>query len=197
MLPGQVHPPAGLCWCTPFFLTLCASIFAFSTLLPWFDLRQRAGLGHGETSYLVVVSPCQRVYEWNQKKFTLRSALLGDGLSHGSLSVCIPLKGIITRRATQAMEKICETLWSLTSSSSSVRWLVPPQALPAMSPGELEPPTRLFKMHLSSGCCGLTIVVYPKLPLSVFSWQTFVERLAITQLRSVIRGLRALIWIRN
>lgn len=66
-----------------------------------------------------------------------------------------------------------------------------------MSPGELEPPTRLFKMHLSSGCCGLTIVVYPKLPLSVFSWQTFVERLAITQLRSVIRGLRALIRIRN
>lgn len=57
-----------------------------------------------------------------------------------------------------------------------------------MSPSELEL-AKLFRRHVSGGCCVLTTAVYLKLPLGVFSWQIRVERLAITQLRSMIRGL--------
>ena len=55
----------------------------------------------------------------------------------------------------------------------------------------------LFKMPLSSTCCGLTTVVQQKLPLGMFSSQMFVQTLVVTKLRSMIRGFWALNRVRN
>lgn len=55
----------------------------------------------------------------------------------------------------------------------------------------------LFKMHLSSRCCGLTTVIWQKIPLGMFSSQMVMKTLAITKLRSLNRGFGALIRVRN
>lgn len=153
-------------------------------------IRDRAAVGAGgiPTPLSSGVHPAtQRGYDCNQKGSTLSSVASVDRLSHGSPSVCIHGKesSLCTPpRLRRGFPGPFEDGPRREPASGNNSFY----STPWHSPSELEL-SRLLNRLAAGGCCGFTTAVYLKLPLGVFSWQMFVDRLAITQLRSVIRGL--------
>lgn len=150
--------------------------------------RGRAGGGARGTSHLVAgcTLPPREVITGSERLSSKISAL-STRTGPGSLRVCIHTKECHTVCPVGYGEGLQDPL-KTDLSSSLTRITISSTVLPAMTPSELEL-ARQFKMHVSGGCWSLTAAVYLELPLGVFSWQIFVERLAITQLRSMIRGL--------